>query len=144
MHLESVRLGVEDYIFISSLEKSPDSLELNKTKSLIKRLIKAAIERNRQAQIIAKSIEECKYPVIVCGDFNDIPASYTYSTISKNLVDTYKNFDFTLGSTYNGNIPFIRIDYIFHSPDFVSCKHTIHKVNYSDHYPVTAILYKTK
>ena len=33
-----------------------------------------AIRRNRQADLLANAIAESPYPVIVCGDFNDIPA----------------------------------------------------------------------
>jgi len=140
MHLESVRLGTEDYAFISSVEHKPDSLELNKSKSVLRRLINASKKRNTQAAIIAKHIQTCPYPVIVCGDFNDTPASYTYSVISKNLNDSYSLIDKHLGSTYNGNIPFLRIDYILYSNAFNSCNYQIHRINVSDHFPVTCTM----
>lgn len=142
MHLESVRLGNEDYAFISSVEHKPDSIELNKSKSVIRRLISASKKRNTQANIIAQHIRSCHYPVVVCGDFNDTPASYTYSVISKNLNDSYSLIDQYLGSTYNGNIPFLRIDYILYSNTFNSCNYQIHRIDVSDHYPVTCILNK--
>lgn len=142
MHLESVRLGNEDYAFISSIEHKPDSIELSKSKSVIRRLISASKKRNIQADIIAQHIRLCRYPVIVCGDFNDTPASYTYSVIAKNLNDSYSLIDQYLGSTYNGNIPFLRIDYILYSNAFTSCNYQIHRLDVSDHYPITCILNK--
>ena len=142
LHLESVRLGVEDYAFISTVEQKPDSAEYNKTLPILKRLIRSAKKRSVQAAIVADSILYSPYPVIVCGDFNDVPASYTYSKISKGLADSYSQCDFSLGTTYNGKIPFIRIDYILHSPAFSSCNYKIHKVDLSDHYPVSVQLYK--
>ncbi len=142
MHLESVRLGIEDYAFISSVEHKPDSIEYNKTIAIYKRLKKSAIKRNIQADVIADSIKQSPYPVIVCGDFNDVPASYTYSKISKGLIDPFSKYDLSMGSTYNGDIPFIRIDYILHSPVFTSCDYLIHHIDVSDHFPVTVNLYK--
>jgi len=137
MHLESVRLGAEDYAFLSSVEHNPDSIEFNKSKLVLRRLINASKKRNTQATIIAQHINTCPYPVIVCGDFNDTPASYTYSVISKNLNDSYSLIDENLGSTYNGNIPFLRIDYILYSNAFNSCNYKIHRIDVSDHFPVT-------
>ncbi len=141
MHLESVRLGIEDYAFISSIEKKlPDSLEITKTRNVLNRLIKAFKKRNMQADLIAEEIKKCPYPIILCGDFNDVPASYTYAQISKKLVDTYRNVDLNLGNTYNGNIPYLRIDYIFHSSHFKTCDFEIHRIDMSDHFPVSATL----
>lgn len=93
-----------------------------------------------QADLIAEEIKKCPYPIILCGDFNDVPASYTYAQISKKLVDTYRNVDLNLGNTYNGNIPYLRIDYIFHSSHFKTCDFEIHRIDMSDHFPVSATL----
>jgi endonuclease/exonuclease/phosphatase family metal-dependent hydrolase len=140
MHLESVRLGTEDYALLSSIEQKPEDIKVSKSKSVIRHLVRALKKRNIQANIIANHIQSCHYPVIVCGDFNDIPASYTYSVISKGLTDSYSILDWKLGSTYNGNIPFLRIDYIMHSPSFCSHNYTIHRVDLSDHFPVSCSL----
>ena len=43
--------------------------------------------RARQADMVAAEIAQCKYPVIVCGDFNDVPYSYVYNTMKGDLVD---------------------------------------------------------
>ena len=48
-----------------------------------------AIRRNRQADLLANAIAESPYPVIVCGDFNDTPASYVYRKISRSLQDCF-------------------------------------------------------
>ncbi|MCX7863148.1 MAG: endonuclease/exonuclease/phosphatase family protein [Bacteroidales bacterium] len=143
MHLESVRFGIEDYAFISSIDKSlPDSSEIVKTKNVLNRLIKALKKRNKQAEIIAQEIKKCPYPLIVCGDFNDVPSSYTYSVIGKGLIDTYCDMSFSLGSTYNGHLPWLRIDYILHSKHFKTCHYTTHHVDLSDHFPISAIIAK--
>lgn len=48
-----------------------------------------SIVRNRQADHIAADIARSPYPVIVCGDFNDIRTSYAYRTVANRLEDTY-------------------------------------------------------
>ncbi len=47
------------------------------------------VQRNRQADLLTKAIAESPYPVIVCGDFNDTPASYAYRKISRSLQDCF-------------------------------------------------------
>ena len=42
-----------------------------------------------QADTIAKYIQQSPYPVIVCGDFNDVPGSYAYRTVKGNLQDVF-------------------------------------------------------
>lgn len=139
-HLESVRLSTEDYAFISTIEKTPENAHLSYTRKILNKLEKTVKKRNIQARKIAEHIANCSYKVIVCGDFNDVPTSYTYYTISKKLYDTYSLMDFKLGTTYNGSIPFLRIDYILHSKGFYSCNYTIHRKDLSDHYPVSCQL----
>ena len=71
-----------------------------------------ARQRAEQAQKIANHIATCPHPVIVCGDFNDTPQSYTYHLIAKNLKDTFKEKGYGFGTTYAGNIPALHIDHI--------------------------------
>ena len=44
-------------------------------------------KRAEQADTIHAEIKCSPYPVLVCGDFNDTPASYTYHRVRKDLVD---------------------------------------------------------
>jgi len=54
-------------------------------------LIQNAQMRNQQAKELEQFIQESPYPVIVCGDFNDTRASYTYRTVAKGLQDAAKS-----------------------------------------------------
>lgn len=139
-HLESVRLGKEDYNFISKFDFNLDNKEVKDSKTIIRRLKNAFIKRAKQANVIAKHIAECHFPVIVCGDFNDTPNSYAYKTISNNLIDSYCESGSGIGSTYNGKIPFLRIDYILHSNTFKAYNFNVGKDDLSDHFPVTCLL----
>ena len=92
--------------------------------------------RAKQADIVAKTIEQSPYPVIICGDFNDVPVSYTYTTIKQDLLDTYATVGTGYGNTYSHKLFPFRIDYIMVDPSFHPISSRAARVKYSDHYPV--------
>lgn len=94
-----------------------------------------------QVDLLAKYIKDSPYPVIVCGDLNSVPLSYEYFTIKKDLNDVFEECGKGFGWTFYDYYYPIRIDYIFASESFKSKLCYVDKtVNYSDHYPVLAIL----
>lgn len=142
MHLQSIAFGADDYQYMDDLEKNKETEDIEHSKSIGKRLKRAFIKRARQADLIRESISKSPYPVIVCGDFNDTPASYTYNTISEELKDAFIEAGNGFGKSYTGKFPSFRIDYILHSKDFqASDFRTIHE-ELSDHYPIVTYLEK--
>ena len=79
-------------------------------------------------------------PIVLCGDFNDLPNSYVSNKISKNMKDAFLDYSFGIGHTYNGKIPFLRIDYILITPTFNVTKFEVINNKISDHFPVYAEL----
>lgn len=97
-------------------------------------------KRAKQVDLVRQAIQKSPYPVIVCGDFNDTPMSYTYSQISHGLKDAFLESGTGLGFTYAGKIPFLRIDYIFHDKRLRSKNFKVIKdKKLSDHYPVECV-----
>ena len=141
-HLESIRFGYEDYKFIDKIDLDVDKEEVKDTKNILRRLKGAYTKRAEQVDIISEHIASCPYPVIVCGDFNDTPVSYAYYNISKGLKDAYCEAGKSIAKTYNGKLPMLRIDFIFHSPQFKAYDFRIPKVDLSDHFPVVCLLGK--
>ena len=88
-----------------------------------------------------KEIEKSPYPVIVCGDFNDVPNSYAYYHIGKGMIDAFKAKGSGLDRTYLGISRTLRIDYIFCQPAFEVVEYNRIIKNFSDHYPVIADLF---
>ncbi|MCW3462307.1 endonuclease/exonuclease/phosphatase family protein [Chitinophaga nivalis] len=139
MHLESYRFNAKDYNAIQKIKNQEDT-GLVATKSIVQKMREAYIRRSQQADIVGGFIKQSPYPVIVCGDFNDTPASYTYFTIKGDLQDAFLQKGLGIGRTFNGLAPTLRIDYVFASADFKI--NSFRKIisDLSDHYPVIANL----
>jgi endonuclease/exonuclease/phosphatase family metal-dependent hydrolase len=139
-HLQSVHLNSQHYQFIDSLKFRYDNQQIEEIKDISFRLKDAFIKRAGQADIIAAHISESPFPVVVCGDFNDTPVSYTYHTIKNGLLDAFTESGWGLGRTYHGKFPSFRIDYILHSTTVDALFFTKKKVMLSDHFPIISHL----
>jgi len=94
--------------------------------------------RALQAQMIRDFIKNTKYAVILAGDFNDTPSSYTYKTVRGDLDDAFKVGGFGIATTYKSYLSLLRIDYILNSKDFKCYKYYSFSSKWSDHFPVIA------
>ena len=71
------------------------------------------IQRAKQAKDIASLVNATETPVILCGDFNDTPGTFTYETLKGNLQDGFLSAGEGYGATYRGLHNLLRIDYLF-------------------------------
>lgn len=143
-HLETQSLSIDERAKFSRLvhdvakgDVEKDSVESGSTYFLGK-LSASAQKRAPQADIIAEFIEKnSDTSTIVCGDFNDIPLSYTHYTISKNLTDCFQKKGRGFGFSYCHNAMRVRIDHIMCSSDIepLMCK-VDSEMKSSDHFPV--------
>jgi len=140
MHLQSIRLNNHHYRFIDSLKFRYDDQQMEEIRDISSRLRDAFVKRATQADLIAEHIEGCPYSVIVCGDFNDTPVSYSYRRISGELGDVFAQCGWGTGRTYNGKFPSFRIDYILFGKAFEAMHFARKKVKLSDHFPITGYL----
>lgn len=136
-HFESIRLSNADYKFVTEFIDPGIQPTSSNSRIILGKFQNAFIKRAQQARIAADHIAQSPYPVIVSGDFNDTPVSYVYHQISAGLKDAFVEAGYGFGSTHAGNIPFIRIDYILHSPQLHVKHYQTHKVRFSDHYPIS-------
>jgi endonuclease/exonuclease/phosphatase family metal-dependent hydrolase len=150
IHLESIRFGKDDYSFYSQLTdqtKDQDN-SFDFRQSIFKifaKLKKAFLIRADQVDLLTGNIARSPYPVIVCGDFNDTPGSYTYHKMTTGLHDSFRNAgNGFLGSTYAGNFPSFRIDYILYDDAFTAYTYRRSSIDLSDHYPIQVFLKKIK
>lgn len=140
-HLQSFRLKRMERSFFEEMTSADDET-LSQMKNLSSRLKKGFINRATQAQALKEHVRNSPYPVIVAGDFNDTPVSYTYRKIRKGLNDSFVTSGYGAGFTYKGNYPPNRIDYILYDNNLVNNGFEILRVKYSDHYPVMAYFKK--
>ncbi len=141
-HLQSISFQPEDYQYLDQVKNVETDMQSNKR--IGARLKKAFLLRASQAEEVQELIDDSPYPVIVCGDFNDTPASYAFNIISNNLKNAFQEQGSGFGVTYNGAFPNFQIDYLLCSNEFDVCDYKIIKEKYSDHYPVKASFYLNK
>ena len=136
-HLQSVLFRSKDFRDVEIIRNVDDSA-LEASKSIAKKLKRAFALRGKQADMVRQEIDRSPHPLIICGDFNDVPNSYTYFRIRGDRQDAYLKKGFGIGRTYIHLSPTLRIDYILASKDFNILQCSKFALPYSDHYPVIA------
>lgn len=141
-HLESNRLTEQDKNMPLKLKNNFDTKNLTGiTLNFSHKLGVAYKLRSVQAEAVAKTIASSPYKVIECGDLNDVPSSYAYTTVKGKLKDAFAETGTGFGWTFNERFYHFRIDYVFYdSSAFTPVLYKTDKVNYSDHYPVLCTL----
>lgn len=144
LHLASIHFRQEDYEFWLDIANRQEQEKLKAgTSKIMTKIQTAFVKRSGQTTLLEEHIQNSPYPVIICGDFNDTPSSYTYNKLSRNKKDAFVESGSGLGSTYAGeHFPSFRIDFILYDPAYSSLGFQRYKIPYSDHYPITTYLYK--
>jgi len=135
-HLQSFRLKRVEGTLLSEITGEAQSGSVVEIKSIFRSLTKGFASRAVQVTRVRKHIETSPYPVIVAGDFNDTPISYTYRKMRRGLNDAFVEAGYGAGFTYKGKYPPNRIDYVLYTDELECIDFDIVKVRYSDHYPI--------
>ena len=137
LHLQSTSIRPEDTQFLERHQYIADSQRESKLRSIVSRLVENNSKRAKQAEYVANFLARSPYATIVCGDFNDVPLSYTYNCIVGDLDDTFSKMANGFAYTYNTKYCLLRIDNILVSPSVEVVSYEVdNKVDLSDHYPV--------
>lgn len=141
VHLQSYKINPEKYDIIGSpgIDEKKDIKEIREIGGKLKRAFHA---RAGQVREIRQVIDETPYPVIICGDFNDTPVSYTYQKLRGDFNDSFVSSGKGFVRTYIGKLPSYRIDNIFYSDAFESYNFKADNFRASDHLPVSCLLVK--
>lgn len=142
-HLQSFRLQSLERSFIEEITAPDDKETLDEVRKISGSLKQGFVRRAHQSQMVKAQITSSPYPVIVAGDFNDTPVSYSYRKIRKGLNDSFVSSGYGAGFTYKGNYPPNRIDYILYDNALKCTYFETLKVKYSDHYPIVAYFRKS-
>jgi endonuclease/exonuclease/phosphatase family metal-dependent hydrolase len=136
-HLQSVLFKVNDYRNIEIIKSASDSM-LEASKSVVLKLAQGYKFRGQQVEIVRKYLDESPYPEIICGDFNDVPNSYTYFKIRGDRKDAFTEAGKGIGRTFWNLAPTLRIDYIIADKQFDVLQYFRDFLPYSEHYPIIA------
>lgn len=138
-HLESnhlTKIALKS-VFKDDIEKVEAKQVFKVSGKLVRHLNEAAVIRAQQARVVAQEIKKSPYPVVVAGDFNDVPISFCYQKILGPLQDLYvQSGDWGYYYTFNAYLLYFPIDHIFLPKDFQAIDCKVLKVPYSDHYPM--------
>lgn len=143
-HFESCHLNSADrqqYRQILHGEMARDSVR-TESKLLLIKLAEANEVRAPQIRAVREYAEaHSRYPVVVCGDFNDNPISYSRHYMAQQFTDAYAATGKGPGLSFNQKAFLLRIDHVFCSSGVqpFNCK-IDSKIDASDHYPATCWL----
>lgn len=142
-HFQSIKFQKDDYAIFGENQQQV-GVNQSSVRLMLDKLRIAFPKRADQARKVMEHIEQSPYEVIICGDFNDTPISYTYNIFYSRFVDAFRNSASGIGSTYAGKVPAGRIDYIFHSKNLKSANFTIQEDVHSDHRAIQCEIWKPK
>ena len=115
-HFESCHLNKDDreqYRQIIKGNMSRDSVR-EESKMLMIKLAEANAKRASQIRAVRSYAQEhSQYPVIVCGDFNDSPISYSRHAMAEVMTDCFVETGRGIGLSYNQKAFSFRIDHFF-------------------------------
>ena len=137
-HVGSIRFNHTDYKVMGGKGNPIWPHQKPPKRNILSKLKKGFKKRSTQVKSLTKHINSSPLKTIVCMDMNDTPISYSYHQMDKYLNDAFTNSGFGFGGTYIGNIPALRIDYIWHDKKLGSSNFVVHDENLSDHKAISA------
>ena len=134
-HLQSLRFSSTNLGYIQNPSIKTDT-DIEQSKNLLSKFKTGFQKRMSQADKVRIEIDKSPYPVIVCGDFNDVPNSYPYEKIGNGLQDAFVMKGAGIGRTFSGISPTLRIDNIFVDKRYSVQQFTRIAEKLSDHFPI--------
>ena len=123
-------------------EMARDSVRAESQLLMVK-LAEANAVRSKQIETVCQYVSQYlgRYPIIVCGDFNDNPISFSRHRMGKMLTDCFVESGRGVGLSYNQKAFSFRIDHIFCSADITPYQCEVDtKMDASDHFPMVCWL----
>ncbi|MBC7390840.1 MAG: endonuclease/exonuclease/phosphatase family protein [Opitutaceae bacterium] len=126
IHLESLNID-EKAIKLNEVEKAGLFVKLKSGFKL----------RAIQIEKVLKAAKNSPFKVIICGDWNDLPYGYSYKIMQKYYDNSFEEAGKGFGFTFNGGMPFLRIDNQFFNKTIRIKKFdTFTNMKASDHFPI--------
>jgi endonuclease/exonuclease/phosphatase family metal-dependent hydrolase len=133
IHLQSMHFVKKDYDFIEKIDRQSAGTFTDRGQSLLRKMREANFQRAIQVQSVREEIRKSPHPVILCGDLNDVPNSYAYQILDRELNDAFADKGFGIGRTFKFLAPTLRVDYIFYNKTLPLKKIAVEQGPSSDH-----------
>ena len=101
LHLAPLHLSNRDYDIIDHFSENGGQDNIKGVSKIVSKMKNAYLKRLSESKSITKHCSISKYPVILCGDFNDVPVSAIYKNFKSEYQDSFSEAGFGLGNTYS-------------------------------------------
>ncbi|MFM7496833.1 MAG: endonuclease/exonuclease/phosphatase family protein [Bacteroidota bacterium] len=139
VHLASNQISSGDLRPVRALDLQSDTAKQSIFR-IFRKIAGNARLRALQAEMIHEQVNASPHPVVLMGDFNDLPHSFAVGLAGQGLKDSFVERGMGLGHTYARGFPSFRIDHIFVEPERPVLFHRVLEGGHSDHYPIVAVL----
>lgn len=141
VHLYSYDLSEEERDVVKEMKTVDGAKESVKELrgSILGKMRNAFRRRAENARALREAIDKVSpsSPLIVCGDFNDVPASWAYNIIrGDDLRDAYAETNIGPTFTYNLHAFYFHIDQMLYRGPLEALRLKVGKIKTSDHYPL--------
>lgn len=91
VHLNTFGLSDGDKAYIETVKSNGKLTEqdIDSSKTFMSKLDFGFARRASETAIAVKAITQSPYPVVICGDLNDLPGSFTYTQMRGKLKDAF-------------------------------------------------------
>ena len=132
VHLSSMHIDLAEYNEIKSFGE--------KIVALTNKLGHGAAKRSHQINELMEHSLQSPHPVIICGDFNEIPYSYNYFEMRNAYHNAFEEKGNGFGFTFNSEVLPIRIDHHFYGNGLqLLAFDTNNSMTWSDHFPLRGV-----
>jgi endonuclease/exonuclease/phosphatase family metal-dependent hydrolase len=132
-HLQSFQFSGSDYANMERI-RDADAATLKASENIFSKMRNVFLQHGLQANMVRNAADKTPYPSVICGDFNDVPNSYTYFRIRGKRQDAFLATSFGVGRSYNALAPTLRIDYILPDDNFKIHQFDMVDEGLSDHH----------
>lgn len=137
LHLRSLGLTAADKELYHDITEG-HSHDIDSVRhTLLHKMSMAFKDREEEACMVREFVETLSGPVIVCGDFNDVPLCYAQRLImGDSLIDAYSHAANFPAITFRANRFYFRIDHQLCNDSLIPVYATVENKSVSDHFPI--------
>ncbi|MDE6408750.1 MAG: endonuclease/exonuclease/phosphatase family protein [Muribaculaceae bacterium] len=140
IHLNSMSLSDKERDLFKTIAKGNGKEAMSELKgSIMNKFHNRTVYRADRTAALRRAIDKVNSPLIICGDFNDVPESYCYRLLrGDDLRDAYVETSFGPLVTYNRHAFWFHLDQIFYRGPLQALSVKKGHIRSSDHYPLLA------